>query len=61
VNLILILVRVLGSGGKDADGNVVPGFTYGESLGGGTGAGPTWDGSHATHVVSIHTRLWSIG
>ena len=42
----------IGLGGKDANGKVIPGFTYGESLGGGTGAGPTWHGKHATHVVS---------
>ena len=41
-----------GSGGRDAHGNVIPGFTYGESLGGGSGAGPTWNGRHATCVVS---------
>lgn len=41
-----------GSGGRDAQGKVVPGFTFGESFGGGSGAGPTWDGRHATCVVS---------
>lgn len=42
-----------GSGGKDASGKVIPGFTYGESLGGGSGAGPSWHGKNATCVVSI--------
>ncbi|WVQ73617.1 hypothetical protein IAR50_003197 [Cryptococcus sp. DSM 104548] len=46
-----------GTGGKDKDGNVIPGFTYGESLGGGVGAGPTWHGKHATHVHCTNTRL----
>lgn len=41
-----------GSGGRNADGTVIPGFTYGESLGGGSGAGPTWHGKDATCVVS---------
>ena len=42
-----------GSGGKDPQtGQVVPGFTYGESLGGGSGAGPSWHGRHAVCVVS---------
>jgi 5-oxoprolinase (ATP-hydrolysing) len=41
-----------GSGGRGPDGTVIPGFTYGESLGGGSGAGPTWHGRNATCVVS---------
>jgi 5-oxoprolinase (ATP-hydrolysing) len=41
-----------GSGGRAADGTVIPGFTYGESLGGGSGAGPTWHGKDATCVVN---------
>lgn len=41
-----------GSGGHDAQGDAVPGFTHGESLGGGSGGGPTWNGSNATCVVS---------
>ena len=40
-----------GAGGTDANGKVQSGFTYGESMGGGTGAGPSWSGRHATHVV----------
>ncbi|TYJ54879.1 hypothetical protein B9479_004471 [Cryptococcus floricola] len=47
----------IGIGGKDEDGNVIPGFTYGESLGGGTGAGPGWSGQHCTHVHCTNTRL----
>jgi len=46
---------MIGLGGKDVYGNVTPGFTYGESMGGGTGAGPNWHGKHATHVVSAAT------
>jgi len=50
-----MLTSMTGLGGKDVYGNVTPGFTYGESMGGGTGAGPTWHGKHATHVVSVTT------
>jgi 5-oxoprolinase (ATP-hydrolysing) len=46
-----------GSGGKDAFGKVTPGFTYGESIGGGSGAGPGWHGKHATCVVSSTSVL----
>ena len=42
-----------GDGGKDPNtGEIIRGFAYGESIGGGTGAGPGWHGRHATHVVS---------
>ncbi|KAF5362841.1 hypothetical protein D9758_007079 [Tetrapyrgos nigripes] len=46
-----------GTGGKDAFGNVIPGFAYGEAIGGGSGAGPGWHGSHAISVHSTNTRL----
>ncbi|KAK8853496.1 hypothetical protein IAR55_004203 [Kwoniella newhampshirensis] len=46
-----------GSGGKDATGKVIPGFSYGESLGGGSGAGPSWNGSSCVHVHCTNTRL----
>ncbi|WRT69927.1 uncharacterized protein IL334_006918 [Kwoniella shivajii] len=46
-----------GSGGKDASGKVTPGFSYGESLGGGSGAGPSWNGSSCVHVHCTNTKL----
>ncbi len=46
-----------GMGGRDAaTGAVVPGWNYGESLGGGVGAGPGWHGASATNVHSTNTR-----
>ncbi|KAI1495579.1 Hydantoinase B/oxoprolinase-domain-containing protein [Biscogniauxia marginata] len=46
-----------GMGGKDPmTGKVNPGFNYGESLGGGVGAGPNWHGETATNVHSTNTR-----
>ncbi|CAJ2510615.1 Uu.00g062400.m01.CDS01 [Anthostomella pinea] len=46
-----------GMGGKDpATGEVKAGWNYGESLGGGVGAGPGWHGESATNVHSTNTR-----
>ncbi|KAK7962240.1 uncharacterized protein PG986_003065 [Apiospora aurea] len=47
-----------GMGGRDpADpAKVLPGWNYGESLGGGVGAGPGWHGAPATNVHSTNTR-----
>lgn len=42
-----------GIGGKDpVTGEVRPGFSYGEAIGGGSGAGPTWHGVSGVAVVS---------
>uniref|UniRef100_A0A0W0EUW7 Putative 5-oxoprolinase n=1 Tax=Moniliophthora roreri TaxID=221103 RepID=A0A0W0EUW7_MONRR len=49
-----------GTGGKDAYGNVTPGFAYGEAIGGGSGTGPTWHGSHAISVHPTNTRLTDV-
>ncbi|KAE9403971.1 hypothetical protein BT96DRAFT_989702 [Gymnopus androsaceus JB14] len=49
-----------GTGGKDAFGNVIPGFAYGEAIGGGSGAGEGWHGSHAISVHSTNTRLTDV-
>ncbi|KIY50075.1 hypothetical protein FISHEDRAFT_72121 [Fistulina hepatica ATCC 64428] len=49
-----------GTGGKDVYGNVTPGFAYGEAIGGGSGAGPGWHGSHAISVHSTNTRLTDV-
>ncbi|KAF4119293.1 5-oxoprolinase (ATP-hydrolysing) [Geosmithia morbida] len=47
-----------GIGGRNPDtGKIEPGWNYGESIGGGTGAGPGWHGEHATHVHSTNTRI----
>ncbi|KAL2210539.1 hypothetical protein CC79DRAFT_1355222 [Sarocladium strictum] len=46
-----------GMGGRDpATGEVVKGWNYGESIGGGVGAGDGYDGAHSTHVHSTNTR-----
>lgn len=46
-----------GMGGRDPEtGQVVPGWSYGEALGGGVGAGPGWHGEHAVNVHSTNTR-----
>lgn len=46
-----------GMGGRDpATGEIVPGWSYGEALGGGVGAGPTWHGESAVNVHSTNTR-----
>lgn len=46
-----------GMGGKDPlTGVVTPGWNYGETVGGGSGAGPTWQGTHGVNVHSTNTR-----
>ncbi|KAM0330761.1 hypothetical protein ACHAQA_003715 [Verticillium albo-atrum] len=45
-----------GMGGKDAEGNIKPGWNYGESLGGGSGAGDGYIGADAVCVHSTNTR-----
>ncbi|KAI1874281.1 uncharacterized protein JN550_002860 [Neoarthrinium moseri] len=47
-----------GMGGRDPEtGEIKPGWNYGESIGGGTGAGPGWHGAHAIHAHSTNTRI----
>ncbi|KAI8849024.1 Hydantoinase B/oxoprolinase-domain-containing protein [Chytridium lagenaria] len=46
-----------GSGGKDADGNVTDGFGYYETIAGGAGAGPSWDGRSGVHTHMTNTRI----
>lgn len=47
-----------GMGGRNPKtGEIEPGWNYGESIGGGTGAGPGWHGEHATHAHSTNTRI----
>ncbi|KAI1343698.1 Hydantoinase B/oxoprolinase-domain-containing protein [Xylariaceae sp. FL0016] len=46
-----------GMGGKDpVTGAVEPGWSYGEALGGGVGAGPGWHGASSVNVHSTNTR-----
>ncbi|ROW16351.1 hypothetical protein VPNG_02741 [Cytospora leucostoma] len=46
-----------GMGGKDPlTGKVIPGWNYGETVGGGVGACEGYDGEHGTHVHSTNTR-----
>ncbi|KAH7068509.1 Hydantoinase B/oxoprolinase-domain-containing protein [Paraphoma chrysanthemicola] len=47
-----------GLGGKDPlTGKIEPGFNYGETVGGGSGAGPGWHGEHAVQVHSTNTKI----
>ncbi|KAE8147349.1 putative 5-oxoprolinase [Aspergillus avenaceus] len=46
-----------GMGGLDKDGNEVPGFGVGETICGGSGAGPTWHGTSAVHCHMTNTRI----
>lgn len=47
-----------GMGGKDpSTGSIEPGFNYGETVGGGSGAGPGWHGEHAVQVHSTNTKI----
>ncbi|KAL4882561.1 putative 5-oxoprolinase [Aspergillus karnatakaensis] len=47
-----------GLGGKDpATGEIKPGWNYGETLGGGCGAGPSWDGESAVQCHSTNTKI----
>lgn len=47
-----------GMGGRNpATGEIEPGWNYGESIGGGAGAGPGWHGESAVHVHSTNTKI----
>jgi len=47
-----------GMGGLDQKtGEVVPGFGVGETICGGSGAGPTWHGTSGVHVHMTNTRI----
>lgn len=50
-----------GMGGRDPlTGVIQPGWNYGESLGGGSGAGPGWHGESGVHVHSTNTRITDV-
>lgn len=45
-------------GGRNpATGVIEPGWNYGETVGGGCGAGPSWDGEHAIQAHSTNTKI----
>ncbi|KAJ6082991.1 hypothetical protein N7467_007126 [Penicillium canescens] len=47
-----------GMGGRDpATGIIEPGWNYGETVGGGCGAGPSWHGEHAVQPHSTNTKI----
>ncbi|KAJ5893853.1 hypothetical protein N7495_005544 [Penicillium taxi] len=47
-----------GMGGKNPETGVIePGWNYGETVGGGCGAGPSWDGEHAIQAHSTNTKI----
>jgi 5-oxoprolinase (ATP-hydrolysing) len=46
-----------GKGGKNDKGEVSEGFGYYETIGGGAGAGPTWDGKSKTFYAITNTLL----
>lgn len=46
-----------GVGGNDASGNYVQGFGYYETIAGGHGAGPTWNGVSGVHTNMTNTRI----
>ncbi|KAL4779797.1 Hydantoinase B/oxoprolinase-domain-containing protein [Aspergillus varians] len=50
-----------GLGGKDpVTGKIKPGWNYGEALGGGCGAGPSWDGESAVQCHSTNTKITDV-
>lgn len=47
-----------GMGGKNPDTGIIePGWNYGETVGGGCGAGPGWHGEHAVQAHSTNTKI----
>ncbi|KAL4924624.1 Hydantoinase B/oxoprolinase-domain-containing protein [Aspergillus undulatus] len=46
-----------GMGGLDANGVAIPGFSIGETICGGSGAGPNWHGTSGVHVHMTNTRI----
>lgn len=46
-----------GIGGLDRHGKLIPGFGYGETIGGGSGAGPGWNGVSGTQVHMTNTKI----
>ncbi|RDW77634.1 hypothetical protein BP6252_05687 [Coleophoma cylindrospora] len=46
-----------GIGGLDQSGKLIPGFGYGETIGGGSGAGPGWHGFSGTQAHMTNTKI----
>ena len=47
-----------GSGGYDkSTGKFIPGFGYGETIAGGVGAGPGWNGYSGSQVHMTNTKI----
>ncbi|KDE05790.1 hypothetical protein MVLG_03881 [Microbotryum lychnidis-dioicae p1A1 Lamole] len=46
-----------GNGGRNEAGEAVEGFGYYETIAGGSGAGPTWDGTSGVHTHMTNTRI----
>lgn len=46
-----------GVGGNDSQGNYIQGFGYYETIAGGHGAGPTWNGTSGVHTNMTNTRI----
>ena len=46
-----------GMGGRDAHGVETPGFGVGETICGGSGAGPGWHGTSGVHIHMTNTRI----
>lgn len=46
-----------GTGGLDGHGNETPGFGVGETICGGSGAGPSWHGTSGVHIHMTNTRI----
>ena len=44
-------------GNKSGDENATKGFGYYETIAGGSGAGPTWDGTNGVHTHMTNTRI----
>ncbi|XXG98471.1 Rac GTPase-activating protein BCR/ABR [Hypoxylon texense] len=50
-----------GMGGRNPEtGEIEPGWNYGESIGGGSGAGPGWHGESAVRAHSTNTRITDV-
>lgn len=46
-----------GFGGNQSGAEEVKGFGYYETIAGGSGAGPTWDGTSGVHTHMTNTRI----
>lgn len=47
-------------GGSDKEGKHVDGFGYYETIAGGSGAGPDWQGTDGVHVAMTNTRATDV-